>query len=223
MTDAIDPISYNAGIEAATGPDAALEQIIAHLGAALIQQSPSDDAIIMGHVRDAYKLACVARGSAEGCDMTTDKQWIIDLIRNEYDKAPALGRAGYPAFDSEWDDGAERIADQILTRLTEPQTAPDDAWQILSCDEQFALAKRIAANVGYVLAPEPAHPDSPHCGTCGTAAPADAERLALAEKIDKFSRWPAGHYNPTGYLQSEDLALIVSSLRAGGWREDMQS
>jgi hypothetical protein len=36
-------------------------------------------------------------------------------------------------------------------------------WQSLTCDEQFALAKQIAANIGYVLTPEPDHPDSPHC------------------------------------------------------------
>ena len=31
-----------------------LEEIIGHLGAALNQQAPSDDKIIMGHVRDAH-------------------------------------------------------------------------------------------------------------------------------------------------------------------------
>ena len=34
-----------------------LENIIAHLGAALRQQSPSDDRIIMDHVREAYEAA----------------------------------------------------------------------------------------------------------------------------------------------------------------------
>lgn len=32
----------------------------------------------------------------------------------------------------------------------------------LSCHDQFDLAFKIAENVGYVLTPEPAHPDSPH-------------------------------------------------------------
>jgi hypothetical protein len=35
-------------------------------------------------------------------------------------------------------------------------------WQDMTCDEQFALATEIAANIGYVLQPEPDHPDCPH-------------------------------------------------------------
>lgn len=35
-------------------------------------------------------------------------------------------------------------------------------WENLSCDDQFALATQIAANIGYDLVPEPEHPDSPH-------------------------------------------------------------
>lgn len=34
-----------------------LLEIMGHLGAALIQQAPSDDQIIMGHVRDANDIA----------------------------------------------------------------------------------------------------------------------------------------------------------------------
>ena len=34
-----------------------LLEIMGHLGAALIQQSPSDDHIIMGHVREANDIA----------------------------------------------------------------------------------------------------------------------------------------------------------------------
>lgn len=34
----------------------ALEEAIAHLGAALLQQAPSDDKIIMDHVRDAHTI-----------------------------------------------------------------------------------------------------------------------------------------------------------------------
>ena len=34
-----------------------LLEIMSHLGAALIQQSPSDDQIIMGHVREANDIA----------------------------------------------------------------------------------------------------------------------------------------------------------------------
>jgi hypothetical protein len=45
--------------------------------------------------------------------MSEREEW-MNLIRNEYDPKPDLGRASYPAFDSEWDDGAGRIADAIL-------------------------------------------------------------------------------------------------------------
>lgn len=39
---------------------------------------------------------------------------------------------------------------------------PGGGWQDMTCDEQFALATEIAANIGYVLQPEPDHPDCPH-------------------------------------------------------------
>jgi len=41
------------------------------------------------------------------------EDWIT-LIRTEYDQKPDLGWANYPAFNTEWDDGAGRIADAIL-------------------------------------------------------------------------------------------------------------
>ncbi len=37
--------------------EALLLQIIGHLGAAIVQSIPSDDQIVMDHVRDAHKLA----------------------------------------------------------------------------------------------------------------------------------------------------------------------
>jgi hypothetical protein len=42
----------------------------------------------------------------------SEREELIDLIRDEYDPRPNLGRGDYPAFD--WDDGAGRIADAIL-------------------------------------------------------------------------------------------------------------
>lgn len=41
-----------------------LLEIIGHLGAADVQSLPSDDQIIMGHVRDAYTLAIKLRRMA---------------------------------------------------------------------------------------------------------------------------------------------------------------
>lgn len=65
------------------------------------------------------------------------KQWLIDLIRNEYDKAPDYLRAG-----DNWDDGAERIADAVLSRLSPPdavRAAAHAAFQFLQ-DKSFIPA-----------------------------------------------------------------------------------
>jgi hypothetical protein len=42
-----------------------------------------------------------------------------------------------------------------LQAALSPKGEAPEGWQDTSCDDQFALAKRIAANVGYVLVPEP--------------------------------------------------------------------
>lgn len=42
----------------------------------------------------------------------SEREELINLIRDEYDPRPNLGRGDYPAFG--WDDGAGRIADAIL-------------------------------------------------------------------------------------------------------------
>jgi uncharacterized protein YyaL (SSP411 family) len=49
--------------------------------------------------------------------MSEREDW-INLIRNEYDPMPDLGRANYSAFESGWDDGAGRIADAIIANKT---------------------------------------------------------------------------------------------------------
>jgi hypothetical protein len=49
---------------AAHGAGEALDQIIGHLGAALVQASPTDDQIIMDHVRVAHELAKTIRRRA---------------------------------------------------------------------------------------------------------------------------------------------------------------
>lgn len=45
-----------------------LENVVGHLGAAIVQQSPSDDPIIMGHVQAAYDAAKKALVVAQGRD-----------------------------------------------------------------------------------------------------------------------------------------------------------
>jgi hypothetical protein len=55
------------------------------------------------------------------------REFIIDEIRNHYDKAPDLGRASYPAFEKEWDDGAEGVADRIIAREAEQRVQLENA------------------------------------------------------------------------------------------------
>jgi hypothetical protein len=43
--------------EAIAGPNDAMLEIIGHLGAALMQATPTDDAIIIGHIKSAHLLA----------------------------------------------------------------------------------------------------------------------------------------------------------------------
>jgi hypothetical protein len=53
----------------------------------------------------------------------------------------------------------------------------------LSCNDQFDLATKIAENVGYVLAPEPEHPNNPHAKNVDRAAEGKA-KAALAYLIE---------------------------------------
>lgn len=46
----------------------ALDRIIGHLGAAIGQSLPSDDQIIMGHVRSAHERAQALRESSKGAE-----------------------------------------------------------------------------------------------------------------------------------------------------------
>lgn len=67
----------------------------------------------------------------------------------------------------------------LFDRPPAPGEMPDDAVLLaLPCEEQHRLAKLLAENVGYVLAEEPEHPDSPH-----RAAPG---RPALEAKAAEF-------------------------------------
>src|SRR5882672_7717637 len=65
----------------------------------------------------------------------SDREEIMNLIRNEYDPRPDLGRADYPALD--WDDGAGRIADAILA---------DRALLLRKHAEEIARLRDVAAS-----------------------------------------------------------------------------
>lgn len=68
---------------------------------------------------------------------------------------------------------------------------PGGGWQDMTCDEQFALATEIAANIGYVLQPEPDHPDCPHARQGMSKILSDQ----LADKSRRLRPLPAA---PTG-------------------------
>jgi hypothetical protein len=65
------------------------------------------------------------------------RQWIVDLVRDQFDPAPAHYR-----FGEAWDDGAEASADAILAQLPllvaenapEPATTPAAAVLARACD-----------------------------------------------------------------------------------------
>jgi hypothetical protein len=98
----------------------------------------------------------------------------------------------------------------------------------LSCEDQHQLAILIAANVGYVLAPEPPHPDCPH-----HPQPAGAEREALAAiGVDEINLTVMGDAAIRGWayaaariardaMESEG-DLSHTPVRSGGLEEALQ-
>lgn len=74
-----------------------LENVVAHLGAALRQQAPSDDKIIMDHVRDAYEAAQKALIVYEGRDQTYEELtgFYNDLVSEKERYRTALEKIRY--------------------------------------------------------------------------------------------------------------------------------
>lgn len=76
----------------------------------------------------------------------TRRQWIVDLIRGEYDPKPSSWRAG----ETGWHDGAEDIADKILDQhedgSTVESTIKDLMEHIAMLDERIALLSRITSD-----------------------------------------------------------------------------
>ncbi|MBS0368968.1 MAG: hypothetical protein JSS57_07195, partial [Proteobacteria bacterium] len=119
--------------------------------------------------------------------------------------------------------------------LPEPQTAPDEICILcangndLPEGETCPGCKRAGHAVGLAAAVIKARGRNkpPSTPVKFGAAPADAERLALAERIEKHVNVMA---NTSMHLSLEqwgdianDLLTASAALRAGGWREDMEN
>jgi hypothetical protein len=86
--------------------------------------------------------------------MSEREDW-INLIRNEYDPMPDLGRANYSAFESGWDDGAGRIADAIianktllLRRRSEDASSPSSSMTIEALADKLEAVSSLG---GYIM------------------------------------------------------------------------
>jgi hypothetical protein len=67
-----------------------LNEIIVHLGAALVQSIETGDAITMGHVRNAYKVVTQLRAELEDdtlADLSPEGQVTKDKIMAGFDRA----------------------------------------------------------------------------------------------------------------------------------------
>ena len=137
-------------LQTARGPidvDASIAPIVAALNVAGVETIASCSG--HGHrpgsiaLRDGRELV-IARDFDEGR--------LIDTLFPVTGSGEVVGGRG--TYNDGFSDG------QIAQALAPPGS--DASWADLPCDEQFALATQIAANIGYTLAPEPDHPDCPH-------------------------------------------------------------
>ena len=113
----------------------ALEEARAHLGAALSQQAPCDDKIIMDHVRDAYKLlrADLAAPAAAG---GWDEAMVVRCARAIYENGltfshPRLGMRT-ATFDEAW--ACESHRETLLTQARACLSAASPPQKSESCD-----------------------------------------------------------------------------------------
>lgn len=107
------------------------------------------------------------------CGSTTLLREALDVLEDAIDTLEAQGLHVDNALYTRLTQAADRFHAALQSQPT------GETWQSLSCDAQYDLAQRIAANVGYVLAPEPAHPDSPHAPSPSPDRLRAEERLAV--------------------------------------------
>lgn len=115
----------------------------------------------------------------------------------------------------------------------EPIEGNDDAvvsaLDALTCDQQYALAQSIAANIGYVLVEEPPHPDSPHERTL---PPVEFLRKVQTALYTRFPRCrdcaDDGPTCPNSGLPCDlkaefDAIYAALSLQDHGWQTDIEN
>lgn len=86
---------------------------------------------------------------------------------------------------------AERLEEglSVVRRIRSALVATPPA--AMTCDEQFALATKLAGDLGYDLVPEPPHPDTPVDNFSGQATP-PAERVVeeqVKHMVQRFLQW----------------------------------
>lgn len=219
----IDPISYNAGIEVNT-PERILyvceccadhyPEGCAHFDRRDVRVSPSGRWLCESCFDDAKPdyLGIVLDEDGDGpswLDMPPAPEY-GPLHRTEPQTAPGKCCRGLPASECAYVPDRE-CALKAAPADAEPQTAADMPRGKLTPLQRQQIAKD-----------HPYLPLPPH----GLPA-ADAERLALADElamrgtqIDVMWSTAAGSTDRR-CLSRKECDLIVSSLRTGGWREDM--
>lgn len=169
MTNPIDPISYNAGIEA-------------------LKPCP-----FCGSPGEIVKNSFPPRNRFRHPTCTNER---CVAVVSEQDEQ------GGTDVDCLTDEEAIKLWNTRSLHRTEPQTAP------ASCPN--CADETDCSNVRQCRAVEEAY-----------AAPADAERLALAERIERNRPFDSSFHANLPLITHAERDLIVSSLRAGDWREDL--
>lgn len=134
----------------------------------------------------------------------SDREEIMNLIRNEYDPRPDLGRANYPALD--WDDGAGRIADAILADRA--LLLRKHAEEIARLRDVAATAKADASGTEHPM--NKVQPSCP-CGTSEEECPnADGDPLCAQPQADGMRE--AQIYTAELHLNGKYTWCIVKAL-----------
>jgi len=127
---------------------------------------------------------------------------------NAEDRARATRHSSNVSW-KHWGTSSDIIAFRPAHREAHPEAdGGGEAWMALTPDDQFALATRIAANVGYELTPEPEHPDSPHQSHPDDLA-VDRFAAAMKAKLAKKRADGRGGWDDKAECSAEFLSKLL--------------